>query len=443
MAVSNVRAMTRVASRAGDRVALAMPPSAELVGGDRRRAAHGRRRCADPVRPDDPRDGERRSRCSRRRSSLRRRRGGARPARGLAAEPIPRRRSSSSSRRARPGDRRAWCCPVGRWRRAPTPGSRSSHPSRAGRCRSGSRTSRASASCGAPSVIGCPITLLPPTDARRAHRALGGREWAEPRLARAGTARPPARRHERRRAAADRARAPARRRARSRPRSSSAPPAPAGRSSRRTASRRWAPASRAAGRAAAPGGGCRSRSIEPGRDGVGEIVVAGPSRFSGYLGEQPAAPDEPFRTGDLGRLDEDGRLVVVDRRTDRIVRGGENIDPGEVEAVLEAHPAIATAAVVGRPDETWGQVPVAAVVLADGATDPGDDALATHARASPRRVQGPGDVHSARRPPADARRQAPPRRRPCAPRRATDRASSPGRTATPSAGASPGPARRP
>ncbi len=121
---------------------------------------------------------------------------------------------------------------------------------------------------------------------------------------------------------------------------------------------------------------------EPGRDGVGEIVVAGPSRFSGYLGEAPAAPDEPFRTGDLGRLDDDGRLVVVDRRTDRIVRGGENIDPGEVEAVLEAHPAIATAAVVGRPDETWGQVPVAAVVLADGATDPGDDALATHARAS-------------------------------------------------------------
>ena len=121
---------------------------------------------------------------------------------------------------------------------------------------------------------------------------------------------------------------------------------------------------------------------QPGSDGVGEIVVSGPSRFSGYLGEPAARPDEPFRTGDLGRLDEDGRLVIVDRRTDRIVRGGENIDPGEVEAVLEAHPAIASAAVVARPDPTWGHVPAAAVVLAGGATDPGDDALAAHARAS-------------------------------------------------------------
>ena len=137
--------------------------------------------------------------------------------------------------------------------------------------------------------------------------------------------------------------------------------APAGRWSRPTASRRWAPASRRHGR---PLPGTSITIDEPGSDGVGEIVVSGPSRFSGYLGEPAAQPDAPFRTGDLGRLDEDGRLVVVDRRTDRIVRGGENIDPGEVEAVLEAHPSIAAAAVVGRPDETWGQVPVAAIVLA-------------------------------------------------------------------------------
>ena len=101
---------------------------------------------------------------------------------------------------------------------------------------------------------------------------------------------------------------------------------------------------------------------------VGEIQVASPACFTGYFGD-PAATDAAFtdgrwlRTGDLGRLDDEGRLTVVDRRTDRIVRGGENVSPSEVEAVLLAHPAIADAAVVGRRDELFGQVPVAAVVL--------------------------------------------------------------------------------
>jgi len=69
-------------------------------------------------------------------------------------------------------------------------------------------------------------------------------------------------------------------------------------------------------------------------------------------------------------------------RTDRIVRGGENIAPAEVEAVLLEHPAVAEAAVVARPDPVWGQVPAAAVVLEAGAADPGDDALAAHCRGS-------------------------------------------------------------
>ncbi|MEO5966260.1 MAG: AMP-binding protein, partial [Candidatus Limnocylindrales bacterium] len=119
-----------------------------------------------------------------------------------------------------------------------------------------------------------------------------------------------------------------------------------------------------------------------GADGVGEIVVRGPSRSSGYLGEPPVAATEPVHTRDLGRLDEAGRLVVVDRRTDRIVRGGENIDPGEVEAVLESHPSIAEAAVIARPDETWGQVPVAAIVARPEATFPESEALRAHARAN-------------------------------------------------------------
>ena len=119
-----------------------------------------------------------------------------------------------------------------------------------------------------------------------------------------------------------------------------------------------------------------------GADGVGEIVVSGPARCSGYVGEPATDAAVPVRTGDLGRLDDTGRLVVVDRRTDRIVRGGENIAPAEVEAVLLAHQAVADAAVVGRPDALWGRVPVAAIVLAERANDPGDEALAAHARAS-------------------------------------------------------------
>jgi o-succinylbenzoate---CoA ligase len=130
--------------------------------------------------------------------------------------------------------------------------------------------------------------------------------------------------------------------------------------------------------------GARVTIIEPDADGVGEIGVETEARFSGYLGDPaPAASaTDAVRTGDLGRLDHAGRLFVVDRRFDRIVRGGENIAPAEVEAVLLAHHAIADAAVIGRADPHWGHVPAAAIVLRDGAADPGDEALAAHARAS-------------------------------------------------------------
>ena len=139
---------------------------------------------------------------------------------------------------------------------------------------------------------------------------------------------------------------------------------------------------RSAGR---PLPGVEVRIANPGDDGVGEIQVASPACFAGYFGE-PAATEAAFtdgrwlRTGDLGCLDDQGRLTVVDRRTDRIVRGGENVSPSEVEAVLLAHPAIADAAVVGRRDELFGQVPVAAVVLRPGGADPGDDELARFCR---------------------------------------------------------------
>lgn len=134
--------------------------------------------------------------------------------------------------------------------------------------------------------------------------------------------------------------------------------------------------------------GVQLRIDEPDSDGIGEIVVTTPARFSGYLGGEPQQATDPVRTGDLGRLDGDGRLVVVDRRLDRIVRGGVNIAPAEVEAVLTAHPAIADAAVVGLQDSLWGHVPVAAIVLrnramdSDGARDPSDAELVAHVRAS-------------------------------------------------------------
>ncbi len=90
----------------------------------------------------------------------------------------------------------------------------------------------------------------------------------------------------------------------------------------------------------------------------GEIVVAGPVVAGG--GE--------LRTGDLGRLDERGRLVVLGRKADTIVTGGENVAPAEVEAVLLAHPAVADVAVHGRPDAEWGEAVVATVVARDGAS---------------------------------------------------------------------------
>ena len=129
-----------------------------------------------------------------------------------------------------------------------------------------------------------------------------------------------------------------------------------------------------------PLSGVRVTIDEPGPDGIGEIVVETPAQFTGYLGEAPA--HGPIHTGDLGRLDDAGRLLVADRREDRIVRGGENVSPAEVEAVLLAQPAIADAAVVARRDERLGQVPVAAIVLRPGADDPGDDAILAACRTS-------------------------------------------------------------
>ncbi|MFB6172175.1 MAG: o-succinylbenzoate--CoA ligase [Haloarculaceae archaeon] len=101
---------------------------------------------------------------------------------------------------------------------------------------------------------------------------------------------------------------------------------------------------------------------------TGELVVRGPTVMRGYYGDHEATAaafgEYGLHTGDVGYRDEDGRLWVLNRRTDRIVTGGENVDPGEVVEVLRAHPAVEDAAVVGLPDEEWGER-VAALVVGD------------------------------------------------------------------------------
>jgi O-succinylbenzoic acid--CoA ligase len=101
---------------------------------------------------------------------------------------------------------------------------------------------------------------------------------------------------------------------------------------------------------------------------IGRIQIRGPMRMLGYWGGPRAPlpaldPAAWFDTGDLGVLDEEGRLHVFARRTDLIVTGGENVYPAEVEQVIEAVPGVQRALVFGVPDERWGQIVAAAVVL--------------------------------------------------------------------------------
>jgi long-chain acyl-CoA synthetase len=123
-----------------------------------------------------------------------------------------------------------------------------------------------------------------------------------------------------------------------------------------------------------------SESGEPQPVGeVGEIAVKGPNVMLGYWNNEEATsaaiPDGWFRTGDVGKLDEKGNLYIVERVKDLIIRGGFNVFPNDVEGALLEHPAIAEAAVVGRPDETWGEEPVAFVVFKPGSDATPEDVL--------------------------------------------------------------------
>ena len=112
-----------------------------------------------------------------------------------------------------------------------------------------------------------------------------------------------------------------------------------------------------------------------------EISVRGPGLMSAYWNDDAATaaamPDGWFRTGDLGRLDENGYLYVVDRKKDLVIRGGFNVHPRDVEDALLAHDAVAGAGVVGRPDPVLGEAVVAFVALAPGSTASPEE-LAAH-----------------------------------------------------------------
>ncbi|MCH6265865.1 o-succinylbenzoate--CoA ligase [Neobacillus citreus] len=107
---------------------------------------------------------------------------------------------------------------------------------------------------------------------------------------------------------------------------------------------------------------------------AGEIVVKGPNVTAGYL-NRPDATKEKIRegwlhTGDIGYVDEEGFLYVLDRRSDLIISGGENIYPAEIESVLLSHPDVADVGVIGVDDAKWGQVPIAFIVKRESAALP-------------------------------------------------------------------------
>ena len=124
-------------------------------------------------------------------------------------------------------------------------------------------------------------------------------------------------------------------------------------------------------------------------DEAGEIFLRGPTVAASYLGTELTLQDEEgwLRTGDLGEIDGDGHLWITGRRSDRIVTGGVNVDPVEVEDILRLHDGVSDAAVVGLPDDRWGEVVAAAVVALKGAyPDPAELEDLTRARLTTAKV---------------------------------------------------------
>ncbi len=129
--------------------------------------------------------------------------------------------------------------------------------------------------------------------------------------------------------------------------------------------------------------------------GEGELVVRGPNVFAGYWRDDPATAaavrDGWLRTGDVAERDAEGFYRICDRLKDMYISGGENVYPAEVETVLHEHPSVADVAVIGVPDERWGEAGMAVVVLRPGAVTTPDELLA-HCRDRLARFKVPRQV---------------------------------------------------
>jgi len=139
----------------------------------------------------------------------------------------------------------------------------------------------------------------------------------------------------------------------------------------------------------------RMRDVPADGATIGEIVMRGNNVMLGYL-DDPQATDEAFRggwfhSGDLGVMEADGYVRLVDRSKDVVISGGENISTVEVEQALMSHPAIDAVAVIGVPDDAWGERPKAFVVLSAGASAT-EDELIDHVRARIARYKAPKAV---------------------------------------------------
>jgi acyl-CoA synthetase (AMP-forming)/AMP-acid ligase II len=121
-------------------------------------------------------------------------------------------------------------------------------------------------------------------------------------------------------------------------------------------------------------------ALGPGQDKPGEVCIRGPQVMKGYLNNPEASrqmltPDGWLHTGDIGYIDQDGFLYVVDRLKELIKYKGLQVPPAELEAVLVSHPAVADAAVIPSPDEEAGEVPKAFVVLKPQASVSAEDLM--------------------------------------------------------------------
>jgi acyl-CoA synthetase (AMP-forming)/AMP-acid ligase II len=112
---------------------------------------------------------------------------------------------------------------------------------------------------------------------------------------------------------------------------------------------------------------------------MGEVVGHSAGMMNGYHNKPEKTAEAEWyspegkrfiRTGDVGRFDEDGFLVLMDRKKDMVITGGFNVYPSDLEAVLRGHPEVVECAVVGVPSEQWGETPVAFVVMKPGAATP-------------------------------------------------------------------------